>query len=195
MKRKECVTLSGGCTVDITDESVKKTVAPNLSNYHRKLAADTLKNEFNVLRTLNGKGSSPTCGPKFSEGTLIMTRLDGTTAADAKGIIQRQPQDFLCLLLRALREVHSVGVAHGDLSSTNILVVCDPKTEKLKKLHLVDFGFASAQSEFQGRADFPGNHPIRFHSRAMWRFGLLSSRFGVLLCPRAVGIHGNSPVG
>jgi len=54
MKRKECVTLSGGCNVEIIGDSVQKTVVTSLDSYHQKLAADTLKNEFDVLRKLKG---------------------------------------------------------------------------------------------------------------------------------------------
>lgn len=113
-----------------------------------KKPREFLRNESAILRTLNGTGGVPKLLGLAKDGSYLKTTcVKGANANQQKALIQKQPKVFLHQLLCKLRPVHQAGIAHGDLSSANIMVAFNQK-EELNFLCLVDFGFARASQEY-----------------------------------------------
>lgn len=94
-----------------------------------------LRREYNIYRHLNGIKGVPQCYGFFLNRYLVLEYVSGQTMRDAC-ITDREA--FLAEIWDIMKEIHSRGIAHGDLKrKDNILVTRDSKP------YLIDFGVSA----------------------------------------------------
>lgn len=98
-------------------------------------ASMALRHEHRVLERLAGLGISPLPLGYLTQGVLVMEEIRGTVLPrHAKELVD---DGFFAEMASRLSQMHALGVAHGDIRRTNIMVLPDGSPR------LVDFASAT----------------------------------------------------
>lgn len=73
-----------------------------------------------------------------------------------------------CHLKRAIECLQRLGIAHRDLKLENAMVELDPVTDRIKRVVLVDFGFACKMNQCDGRHGTPFYLPPELLNENAW---------------------------
>jgi len=93
-----------------------------------------LRNEFRVYSKLSAVDGIPRCFGFLKGNYLVLQFIDGVSVKNAR-ITNRE--QFYKALLDLIKNLHTVGVAHGDLKKKDNLLVVDEQTPCM-----IDFGVA-----------------------------------------------------
>jgi Kae1-associated kinase Bud32 len=131
------------CKKAILKKRVKK-------NYRSSVLDDLIikrrtKSEAKIIKTLNSIVNVPQIY-SINQSEIIMEFIDGV---QLKTIVEKQP--LLCVLAgKEIKKIHNVGIIHGDLTTSNI-IVRDTK-EQEKELVFIDFGLGYFSKKIEDKA-------------------------------------------
>lgn len=107
-----------------------------LPTLDKKLRESRTRREAKILERLAANDFPSPLLLRQERTVLVMSQVKGKKLAD---VFDTDPNHFSCELGLLVGKLHSLGIVHGDLTTSNVILSSDPKNE----LVLIDFGLSS----------------------------------------------------
>ncbi len=107
-----------------------------LPTLDKKLRESRTRREAKILERLAAQNFPSPVLLRQKGTVLVMSQVKGKKLAD---VFDTDPDHFSCQLGLLVGKFHSLGIVHGDLTTSNVILSSDPKNE----LVLIDFGLSA----------------------------------------------------